>query len=83
MSVKSTIGKSIGPDFLVTGNNKIPGYFPFFFVRKFRPTAENKQTFGLTGKIQFEGKNCQNAENKQTFDLTGKIEIEGKNSSKR
>ena len=36
--------------------------------------------YGLVqlGKIEIEGKICQNTENKQTFDLTGKIEIEGK-----
>ena len=32
----------------------------------------------LRGKIEFEGKTCQNAENKQTFDLTRKIEFGGK-----
>ena len=31
----------------------------------------------LTGKIEIEGKACQNAENKQTFGLTAKIEIRG------
>ena len=34
--------------------------------------AENKQTFGLTGKIEISEKSRQNAENKQTFSLTGK-----------
>ena len=34
--------------------------------------AENKQTFGLTGKIESEGKSRQNAENKQTFGFVGK-----------
>ena len=38
-----------------------------------RQNAENKQTFGLTGKIEINEKTRQNSENKQTFDLTGKI----------
>ena len=40
--------------------------------KKTRQNAENKQTFGLTYKIEIEGKTRQNAENKQTFSLTGK-----------
>ena len=43
---------------------------------KSRQNAENKQTFALMGKIefeQFEEKSRQTAENKQTFGLTGKI----------
>lgn len=32
----------------------------------------------MTGKIDIEGKICQNAENKQSFDLTRKIDIVGK-----
>ena len=38
---------------------------------KTRQTAENKQTFYLTGKIEIEGKSGktrQNAKNKQTFE---------------
>ena len=37
--------------------------------------VESKQTLGLTGKIEIEGKTRQNDENKQTFGLKGKIEI--------
>ena len=40
-------------------------------IEKTRQTAENKQTFVLTGKINWR-KTRQNAENKHTFDLTGK-----------
>ena len=36
------------------------------FYEKTCQNAENKQTFGLTGKIEIEGKSRQNAENKQT-----------------
>ena len=42
---------------------------------KTRQSAENKQTFDLTRKIENEGKTRQNAENKQTFDLIGKLKL--------
>ena len=46
---------------------------------KSRQNAENKQTFGLTGKIEKKNeKSRQKAENKQTLGLTGKIKIHEK-----
>ena len=47
-------------------------------MEKTRQTAENKQTFGSTGKFEIEKKTRQNAANKQTFVLTRKIEINDK-----
>ena len=39
----------------------------FKIEEKFRQNAENKQTFGLTGKIEIDEKYRQNAENEQTL----------------
>ena len=41
--------------------------------KKTRQNPENKQTFGLRGKIEISEKTRQNTENKQTFGCRDKL----------
>ena len=47
------------------------------FRGKSRQNAENKQTFGLTGKIEIDEKSRSNVENKQ---MTGIFRVSGNNN---